>query len=447
MSLGRQVVVVVAVSGVAAALAYLFTGFLPRVYQSQASLFFPASSSAPQLLLSQTISSSPANAGDSPLYAAPGGLSSPVIGSSPQTAIGILKSKTCRLFVVDKLELDKAWKLSRMDAAAELSDKVGIRQDENGMVNISVQVESPALAQEIGKALIGHLDSEGVRLTLNLGAKNRQVLESRVKEAERVVDRSEDRLTQVMREHPYTDQDALQELFTTSLKNLVEARAARDASQQKLREIESTLRRAMETKDKEEALQALGGQAGLSQAINSLAAELTKRRIALEDAKKTFTEQSPEFKAAVDSAEAAKITAERTVDQIKIGIDKRFVAPIALAEADFAALDQAVKTYEAALSQFEAMLKRAPSDAAAVQRAKADFENAMRLLASNRIGLEQARITEERDPARYQVIDPPDENPRPVAPRRGLLSGAVGALALALGSWWILRSRVVYAEE
>ena len=411
MTIGRQILVSAVATAVVAGATYVGVGLMPKTYESSFSLLFPAIAPLGSGGLSSILGGSGGRPADLAAVPIPGGMAVPLVGSSPGSAKGILESRTARRAVVQKVGLDKKWRMTENQAAIELQENVKVRVDDNGFLTARAYAENPALAQQIATALLAHLDSEAVELTLNVSRRNRQALEERLKAGETAVAGAERQLVAARRDHPLADIESLSGLLADGLKQTTQARAAASAARQKLNALEDGFRKALALGgDESNALSAVAG-GPLGAGLTELSKNLQTRRVELEEAKRLFTDRSPEFKQATERAKAAEGATERVLADARANLGKGAFAPTIAARAELEALEQSVRSYETSMDEYERLLKRSPQDSAIV--AAATLSN------------------------RY-ITD---------APRRGLMTGAAAVLCALACGWWMLRGRLRWAND
>jgi uncharacterized protein involved in exopolysaccharide biosynthesis len=117
-------------------------------------------------------------------------------------------------------------------------------------------------------------------------------------------------------------------------------------------------------------------------------------------------------------------------------IDSGMTPDLIQARSELSALKSSTQRYAQILNDYSKIALQAPRQFAAVERTKMEFQGAMHGYGELRAQLEMARLAESRDPSRFAIIDQPYANPKPVSPRRGLISGIAlvlaGLLQLAL---------------
>jgi len=441
LSSGKKLLYGLVATAVSTLAVYLVVGLLPKSYESRFSLVFPTAASnatGPNIIVPGV------QRGSEPDFRGLGAdpsLTSPILGSSPATAEGLLQSEKCRQFVVTEVGLGTKWKLPPIRAAKELGSRVKIRIDENRFLLLSAQAESPSLSKQIADSYLKFLGQESVSLTLNVSMRNSRALEGRLKASETVVKDALADLIAVAQDHPYADTSGLASLIVSATKQLHDARAASRAARTKLDLLESGIKRALAQGDRN-ALDALGR----SDAPSSLATELEKRRLELAEAQRQFTDESPEVKIAKNRAQGAERAVGDAIAKARQNVGTGALAPLIEPRAELAGLEATVRSYESALGTAMSSARRAPEDAARLRAAQTRYDQAVTTRESLRSQLQLSQIAEERDPARFEVVDRPFEDPQWVAPRRGLLTGGWVVLCLATLAWWVVRGRIHWVE-
>lgn len=447
MTLGKQIGLVAVFALVSSGIVYLIASALPKTYTSEQVLLFPTSQAVSSSIANSILGSNSSLGSDVSSFAGsmPGGISTPVVGSSPQTASGILESRKCRSFVAQKLGLPEKWKLSQQKTLEELKRRTSVRVDDNGFLVNTCNTSSAEEAQQIILAMHDYLTSGSVALTISLAKRNKQVMADRLIVSEKRLQSSRMRLVNMASNHPFVDSVPIQNLLADALKKQSEIRVSLAAAQARIAATESTIRRAINSGADLTSLEAANvGQ--LDRGLESLKQDLQKRRLDLEDAKKIYTSKSPEFKIAMDRQAAGANTIKKSLDESNRSLNNHTYAPLIEARAEMESLKQAEKGYELVLSDYKKMALKTPEDSSLVKIAQAQFDTALKTAESLRFQLEQATIAEERDPARFEVVDEADFNPEPIAPRKGLITGSWGAITLCIGSWMILRRRIKFVD-
>lgn len=445
MTLGRQIGIALLFTAVSSAVVYLVTTLIPKTYESEQVLIFPGAQPAVASIASAVLGNNQGSGSDMSSFAASGGISSPVFGTSTDTAKGILESRNCREYVAKKLDLGSKWSLSPTKTLDELRRKTKVRIDDNGFLVISCQAGSPELARDIVKTMYDYLGTGSVKLTLSVGGRNKKVIEDRLAVGEAKMMKARQNLVDVATRHPYVESSPIQDLLADALKKQGETRVAISGAETRIRSVESTVKKALASGITISALEASsGGQ--LDKGLETLVQDLQKRRLDLEDAKRTYTEKSPEFKIAAERTKAGQNAAKRAMDESARSIEDKTFAPLIVARSELASLRRVAQGYDQILAEYKKMALKTPEDASFVKIAQSQFETALKTSESLRFQLEQATIAEERDPARYEVVDEAIADPDPVSPRKGLITGAWAGCVLAGAAWMIVRQRIKFVD-
>ncbi len=142
-----------------------------------------------------------------------------------------------------------------------------------------------------------------------------------------------------------------------------------------------------------------------------------------------FTKDSPEYKAALRSVQNAEHVSKQVASANKKAASEGLTPDLITAKGELSGLKSATKASEKVLQQFSKAIIQSPGQYAAVERSKAEFEEAMKAYGLLQQQLEMAKLAESRDPSRFAVVDEPYPNPKPVGPRRGLITAVAFVLA------------------
>lgn len=443
MTLGRQISIATVFTVVSAAIVYGICFLLPKTFESEQTILFSAQSSTGSAL-SQILSNGN-QASDSVLFGLPGSISSPNVASAPASTMAILQSRSCRQYVSDKLDLPKRWKTRPAQVLENLKRQAKVRTDENGLVAMTGQASDPKLAKEIAIAMYEYLNTSAVKLTLSFARRNKQTLEDRVKVSMEKLEKSRNAWKSALLSHPYVDSTGIQALFADVIKRQSEAKIALAAAKAKRNNFVAEIKHSLANGSDVSALQAAGGGA-LDRGLETLASELQKRRLELEDSKRLFTERSPDYKLAAEKSNAAKRALEKVKQDAKSGLDSRAFAPLIPLESELQGLQASVNEVQRTFDRYQKMALRVPEDVSLVKIKESQFQTDLRTAESLRFQLEQAIINEERDPARFEIVDEAVEPTEPVAPRKGLITGAWILVCAAVSFWVILRKRIRFVD-
>ncbi|MEA2552577.1 MAG: hypothetical protein QOJ65_753 [Fimbriimonadaceae bacterium] len=414
---------VLGISLVFAAIAYACTFLIKPTYQSESVFYFPQSQSSggPMDLLQGSPDSQD---GTVHLMA---GLVSPLIGAAAQTASGIITSHTATRNTVDELNLDRHWKVSKNDAYMRLANWTDAKVQKTGMLSVTATAESPQQAVDILKSLESYLDRRSGELTLNVSRSNRMYLEKRVAQAEGEVNRMEQQYVRTMQSSPMANLSDLMKGYFEARTDLEKAQVAVAAGESKLQILEDDARRALAGGNEyPNNVVKLGS---VNQDVRALSSELQARHLALEDTLANFTKNSPEYLRAKKAVDTAEGMSNDVLDASKSKVNSGLTPDLIQARSELGALKSAASKYSTILQDHGRRVLQAPGQYAAVQRMQMEFDTAMKGFGLLRQQLELAKLAESRDPSRFAVIDEPFANPKPVGPRRAMITAIVFVLA------------------
>jgi uncharacterized protein involved in exopolysaccharide biosynthesis len=417
---------IVLLSLAAAALAYVVAMFLPRTYESSASLYFPQSQAGATQTPLGPIGGG--GTGDASVSLLGNVLVTPLVGSGQQTALGILNSRTCYQFAAARAGLPSAWRVSQEKAAKRLSELTDARMDKNGFVRLRVQGESPGQCAAAATAMLEHLRLRSEELTLSAAKQNREFLEKRVAEVQDGNADLQARLEVVMRESPFANVEQVQERYLGALDELERATSRQRAAQAQLASIEQTMKAAFDAGT--EYPGNITVLSTLSTTLQDQAKALQERRMALEDVMKQFTPESDEYRSARERVETIEEMSARLAREEERLIDRGLNPSQRQTRIEMAVMNESMRGLQRTLDRYERAMASSPKQYAEVTRIRSEFNTALGTLAMLQNQLEMARIAEARSPAIFEVVDAPIPDEDPVAPSKLRIALAVFLLAL-----------------
>lgn len=433
----RRFVKPVVIAVIAAVVGYFLAMLLPKTYSSTASLYFPSSGAKPP-------SSFQALTGASSLEGDPGSVSnlggaytSPLVGSGPQTATGILQSRTCLTEVVQKLGLTKRWDMGEYAAYDKLAGGVSVAQSKSGLLDIQVSLEDPKLCKEVVDLMLAHLLRRSEELTVNLSKKVRKQVEQKYLESREEVKAKRDRYERLLRGLPVTDGPEFAKALLAMKGRLSEAKIEQLAASKQLavakRQAASLLDPTKKYPGNVDALKAdaAAGAGGIdAKSMQSLAAELEKRTIEINDAAKTFAPSSPEYKDLKKRLSSVEALAANVISARKKDFQDGRRPELFRLESQVEVLKVTIDGYERIVSDYEQTGSEIPKASAQILDGRSEFEAALKKRELLEAELSRAKIAEERDPSRFEVVDSAILQPSPIAPRKGMIAVAFFMLAL-----------------
>lgn len=451
MNLGKQLILGAIAVIFSTAIFYGILSLLPKTYSSTQSVYFPLaqSTSAAASALS-AIGSGNKNGADA--IGATGDVLSPLVGSSPSTATGILKSRACLATVVSNLNLDGRWKNSIDESVEKLRGKISVSTDDNGLLIISAQSENPELCVEIINEMYAFLEKRADELTLNVGKQNRIYIEERVAKLKKNADESEAHYVAVATQHRLGNVSELGTGYLNLLTQLSQSQAEEKAAETKLADLQALYSKRLKgdssLDDRLNALSTIDPTAvtSMGQAVTNLAKELQARKLKLQEISKQFTKSSAEYRAAAKQVEASENEAKTIISGANQKLSQGTLPGIGEAKTALAGLRATNQSLQATVDQLKKQIKLAPNSAVQIERAQAEYQANLQLLATAQAQLEKARLLEQNDPARFEILDPAVPVNRAVAPRKAFLSGVWALFISATLGWFILRSKVKFVE-
>jgi hypothetical protein len=430
---------ILGVSLAVAVAVYLGAAFLlQKSFSSYLTLYFPMNHSGGLGALSMIGGGTSADDGAS-ISSLRGGLVSPLVGSGPQTATGILLSRTCLNEVVERCDLERRWRTTRQGAVKHLLQNVQVRTDKNGFLRVEVESQDPVLCVQILESMYGHLGRRASELTVNVSRRNRMFVEERLRESQGELVRAQQDLVATLEKTLVDEPNQFQTAYWNAKMRLEEAQARQASAKLLLTSIEDSLVRLVkQSQSQGDSLQALKGLASSreveasGQVLASLATELQKRRIDLADAAEKFSKESGEYRESARNSGSIEKFSRQVVDGEYESILRGTAPQLRQAKAELAALEAEVDANRQAMQRFERAARRVPASYASGEMAKGRFATALTTRNMLQAELENARIAEARDPSRFEIVDPAEANPDPVGPRKGLLAALAFALALGV---------------
>jgi len=400
-------------------LAYAVSFLFAPKYESYATYYFPLSSPTPSGL-AQLSGITPGDKGS--IGGLNGALSSPLIGSAPQTAIGIFGSRTCRTLVREDLQRQG---IDVSDLTEKrLDEMTDVKMDRNGMIRLEVDTPKPELSQTIVRSYQKAFEAIAQKLTLNVSKRNRVLIEERLTKLNARADKLERLALEAVARPNVIDLDLAKEALTEAEKQRIEASQKRAGIEAKLRSMMVSLGRIYDSEIKQPGINGTSTE--------PLIAALEERRLAFEDARKAFMPGSAEL----ERAERDYVTASKLIGGLAknkqalaaAGIDPQSVEAV----SDYAGMRAAERELANQISDLKRRATHSALDKDTVDGLKADLLQTRKNISQLDSEYQLALIAEARDPSRFEVLDEPEVDPRSVFPRRLLIAGLAAALVFAV---------------
>jgi capsule polysaccharide export protein KpsE/RkpR len=171
--------------GVGFLVSLLLAFLIPKRFESTARIMPPDNGSGPGLSLLAALTSG---------SGALGALSNEALGVKNTSAlfVGILKSRTVEDRLIEKFDLRKRYRASRIeDARKELEEKTEISEDrKSGIVTITVTDWEPRQAQAMAQAFVEELNRLVAEVSTSAARRERMFLEERLKAVKQELDQA-----------------------------------------------------------------------------------------------------------------------------------------------------------------------------------------------------------------------------------------------------------------
>lgn len=427
----RSGVRIVTLAALAAAVTYFVALALPKQYRSSATYYFPMSGLTPVGITGLPTQGQPEPTGS--VRSLGGALVSPVVGSAPITAANLLDSFECRRAVVKQLGLQEEWGLSEIEAAESLRFATTVRTDQPGFLRLEVTNKDASLAQKIAQSYLEQLDILSKKLSLNVSRRNRDFVEAQVKAAREQVRILDAELVAVLADGSVSDPSKLVSEYLGAKSRLRDAEVLSNSLNAKLTATRNSLIQ----------LYSEGGAfPTVSLLLPNLSEQIDERRLKLSDAKTNFQPGTPEVEQAMIDVRAVESLGAGIVNERKSAISKGYDPAIASLTAEKLAADSAAAEIRRQIASLQAEMELTPVSFVRLERTRRELRIAEQNLESLEAEYQTALIAESRDPARFEVLDRPFVDDRPVAPRKVLLAGSAFVIALGLQVLLLLVGKV-----
>lgn len=429
----RPAAISVGVGVCAYAVSYLFA----PTYLAYFTLYFPNVASSPSFLTGVR------NTGEndqSVVRNFGGAITSPLVASGSQTATGIVESMTCAREVARKLDLARKWGLSEDQAAKRFRAALSTSTEKSGFLRVDFVGEPRDLCESALKGVYEHLGRRASELTVNVSRKNREFVEDRYDQAKTEADRAQSALTDLLARSRLAAYESVSGKYMAARQALDESKVQETVSAAVLdlgkRQMAEMIRLSRTSPAGTVTMGSVNSM------LASIAGELQAKRQKLETAIDKFTDASPEVQVAKRDLRLTERIASELLTVQETALRKGYAPEFAKAHIELETLRITSRENEKLLARYGTLIGVSARETSALERAKADFKTATDQMARLRGELEIARIAEERDPSRFELVDPPQTEPDPVGPRRAFMAGIAFLLAMAVQIWPLLASKM-----
>jgi capsular polysaccharide biosynthesis protein len=418
---------------------YLISSFLPKTYASTQTLYFP-NSQASGGMSPLAILRGGSGSGDSGTVQSLGGaLQSPIVGSAPQTASGLIKSTRSLRNTVQELGLAQRFGKSEIDARKSLADMITVDLDRSGFLRITAQADDPEVAKNIVNSLGRNLNRMSKSLSMNVSSKNREFIEERLEERRRLVALRREELSRLLSNSPVNDPANFEKAYIDTVQRVAKFRIDKAAAESRLNEIEGKLASIIGKPAKdarlESSLQSLASTEAArpyEQSLNALANEIQQRRLELQDSIAEFTDANPIVPIRQRRFTTAVQVGENLLRDARQQIQKGQFGGLIMARAELRAFEVSIDASEGDLDVLTKQIVDTQQRFVTVKEKSKAFEFEIEGIELLETELEVAKIAEVRDPSTFLVVDEAEADPEPVAPRKALNAAIAFLVALAV---------------
>ncbi len=335
------------------------------------------------------------------------------------TAIGIFESRTCQDLVLATLKT-QGFDVSEMDHL-DLAKMTEAMVDRNGLVKIEVVSPDSKFSKAAATAYQQAFEDIAQNLTLNVSRKNRALIEKRLNLMKAKADKLERDALVMLAEPSSIDIASVRSTLIDFEKQLLEVNQRRSGVEAKLKSIIINLGKIYDSEVKSPGLSTDASK-------GSLVSALLERHLNFEDARKAFQPGTPELARAerdyVTASNIVKSLAKNRQALAAAGIDPQTVESV----ADYAGVRAIEKELKQQISQLRRRATASSKGTSTVDGLQAELHQTRATITQLDSEYQLALIAEARDPSRFEVLDQPVADPKPVFPRRILIAGFAGLL-------------------
>lgn len=418
------------VSLIAAVVAFLICLLIRPTWKADSSFYFPLKSPSAGGIAALKVGPGLGDPGSVDLLN--NSLATPLPGSAPSTAISILTSYSSIMQIVQQLNLASEWHTTDKEAFLRVKKYLSADVDESGnILNISYLDSDQDLATKIVKAVGQILDAKSKDLSLNIGRSNRLFIGERLNAAKAKLAKSATALEGAAKNGTDVTAETLFKTYLDQKTTLTATQASYAGLSAKLDSITKGLKDYYAAGGPE----LMASSPGVTTANGELAAissQLGQRKIQLEDALSKYQNGTGEVKNAERDYNTAHSLAVKVNSRLLAGVVGKYDPALVDVYGQKLALAATLQKYQEATDQLYEKLMEAPASSVQFQTKMADFKRSEEEVSSLSSQFELAKIAEQRDPSRFEVLDSAHVDPSYVFPHKGLIAGTVFILVFVL---------------
>lgn len=396
-------------------LGYLISWVLPAKYEARSVLLFPLRGRSDPQTGRALVSPFPEPREGALLFE--GQIFLPTLGTSPNSVIEILQSRSAGEKVLDKYGVKLFGRVPDDRDFERFSDALFVEVTETGYLRASFRWSSPDLAQAVLSELVAYASSRAEELARDFARDSLAFLEKEVSEAEREVARQAERLRKSLEHAPLAGEPGTREPFVSYALNMntrwLELMADLRGTEAALDTTLRALRQAVQDKERGEAF---------TQIASQFQNQVAQYRMQLSLASRVLAGDSPELKRLreqLDSASKAYVEElERVVEHAQKGslsLTLSLESKRAELRARLQATEKALRdTRKQALEHARAGLEQ--------QILARELERAESRLDMVTKEYYQAKIAQTKQYKPFVIVDAPYASRVPVFPRKGVFA-------------------------
>jgi len=424
----RYILISLVVAAVCAGIAY----FMPKSLRAVSVAYFPMSQTQ-ALSASALLGGSSGSRAGGTVIGLGGAIEYPLTGAGVDMALGIALSNTTLNRVIQVNHLEEKWHCSYLDAFKKVQGSLAVNVDKDtGFLDMTYEDRDPDLAVSVLNAVEAVVKAKSEDLTLDLSRRNRAFVQNLLSDA--IAKRSvlEARWMNIVGKSGVSSTTALLTNYYLAAGKLGDVDAQLSSAHSKLEAYENTLSKLYSKSTPQELALGYSEVADTSGVLASLAKALQERRLKLADDMAKYQVSSPEVRLSRTALATAESLARKTLQDRLKGVKLSFQPALMEANSQYFALKSQANSYRELLKQLTEQLKRSSGSEVRTTLAKADFEAADALVRQLQKEVATALIAEQRDPARFELIDAPHVDLLYKSPRPTLVAVVSFFLALLI---------------
>jgi uncharacterized protein involved in exopolysaccharide biosynthesis len=424
--------------------AYVFSKVSPKVYSAKAVILLPQGQEAG--ISAQLLQSLPV-----------GGLIGGLSGGVGGNYLAILKSRSAAEYVVDKLKLEKLYKVESKQQAIDMLQKaLKVNDTKDNTIEITAEANSPKLAADIANAFVDALKDVSSRFILSSSRRERIFIEARLTETKKLLEEAESRLRDFEEGNRLVSIDDETKMLVENMANI--------QSQKELSQIElNSVNSQIVTLQSNLILQAkiLGKDPLTITTISSDPNIKTWRDKLIEDESnlaillQDYGESHPKVIAVNREIEEIKRVIKEEIERLSSALGTLSTSDLFDLNVKRITLEARIQAMDSLIKNYEMKLEKLPELGLRLSRLMRDVKLQETIYTTLSAQYEQAKINEARESPNIQVLDyaiPPEKRSKPNTVLNILIAGVASLflgifLAFFLEFWKNLKEELAKNES